>query len=138
MSKYVDAVNCINTILVKREPHHLGSLFYCVRQDMRSIPTRFYKSRAWEKCRAAYLASVGGLCERCKAEDKIVPAEIVHHKIYLREENYKDASVALNFDNLEALCQECHNQEHFKEKMQRRWKFENGSLTISQTDPLGQ
>lgn len=98
---------------------------------MRSIPTRFYKSRAWEKCRAAYLASVGGLCERCKAEDKIVPAEIVHHKIYLREENYKDASVALNFDNLEALCQTCHNQEHGKFKRDRRWSFDsNGHLVI--------
>lgn len=104
---------------------------------MRSIPTKFYKTKAWERCRAAYLSSVGGLCERCKQEGRIVPAEIVHHKIYLQEENYQDPSIALNFDNLEALCQNCHNQEHFKEKIERRWSFRDGSLTISRTDPLG-
>lgn len=99
---------------------------------MRSIPTSFYKSTAWERCRRGYLASVGGLCERCKAEGKVVPAAIVHHKIYLREENYKDASIALNFDNLEALCISCHNQEHFKseEQIQRRWEFNDGKMSM--------
>ena len=98
---------------------------------MRSIPTKFYKSTAWEKCRKGYLASVGGLCERCKAEGKVVPAAIVHHKIYLREENYKDPSIALNFENLEALCQTCHNQEHGKDEIKkRRWSFEKNELKL--------
>lgn len=105
---------------------------------MRSIPTSFYKSTAWERCRRGYLASVGGLCERCKAEDKIVPAAIVHHKIYLREENYKDPSIALNFENLEALCQTCHNQEHAKIERERRWSFnENGRFVFEDKKSQG-
>jgi hypothetical protein len=34
------------------------------------------------------------------------PAEIAHHKIYLTAENVTDPDIALNPDNLEALCLE--------------------------------
>lgn len=47
------------------------------------------------------------ICERCGR-----PAVIAHHKRYLNESNYTDPSIALNPDNLEALCMECHNREH--------------------------
>ena len=46
-------------------------------------------------------------CERCGR-----PAQICHHKRYLNDVNVHDPSVALNPDNLEALCIECHNAEH--------------------------
>ncbi|MBR5299848.1 MAG: HNH endonuclease [Bacteroidales bacterium] len=80
---------------------------------MRSIDRAFYKSREWENCRTAYLQQVGYWCERCKAKGIYEPARVVHHKIHLNESNYRDASISLNFDNLEALCQDCHNKEHF-------------------------
>ncbi len=48
------------------------------------------------------------ICERCGGL-----ASICHHKIYLNAENYKNPYVSLNHDHLEALCQTCHNQEHF-------------------------
>lgn len=82
---------------------------------------QFYKSQAWAKCRAAYIASVGGLCERCLAKGLIVPGYIVHHKCYLNSENINDPSVTLNFDNLEYLCAYHHNAEHFKEKYNKRY-----------------
>ena len=47
----------------------------------------FYKTRAWKRCRASYLASVGGLCERCLKRGLIVPADQVHHKIKLTSDN---------------------------------------------------
>ena len=103
---------------------------------MRSIDKRFYKSDAWERCRLDYLKKVDHLCERCKAEGKLVPADIVHHKIYLTEANYKDPSISLNFDNLEAVCIEHHNAEHFGSKKIRRWKFENGELVTKEDAPL--
>lgn len=78
-----------------------------------------------------YLDQVNHLCERCLAKGLVVPARIVHHKIYLTEENYRDPSVSLNLENLEALCQDCHNAEHFGEKKQKRWRFENGELVMS-------
>ena len=72
----------------------------------------FYQSGAWKKCRAGYLASVGGLCERCAKKGLIVPAEQVHHKTKLTPENLNDPSITLNWDNLEALCMDCHQAEH--------------------------
>lgn len=89
---------------------------------MRSVDNRFYKSKAWEACRQSYLAS-HSLCERCLAQGHIVPARIVHHKQHLTPETVTDPSVALNHKNLEALCQDCHNKEHFGEKVEQRWKF---------------
>lgn len=70
---------------------------------------RFYKSRTWQKCRNAYFESQFGLCERCTA-----PGKIVHHKVYINARNINDPFVTLNHDNLELLCQECHNREHFE------------------------
>ncbi|OLN21893.1 HNH endonuclease [Domibacillus antri] len=71
---------------------------------------RFYKSAAWRKCRESYFTSQHGLCERCSQ-----PGLIVHHKVYIDAQNINDPAVTLNHDNLELLCQSCHNQEHFKQ-----------------------
>ena len=79
---------------------------------MKEYEKRLYKSKAWQRCRDRYAASVGGLCERCRASGRITPGEIVHHKIYISPENVNDPAVTLNFDNLELLCRECHAQEH--------------------------
>ena len=38
---------------------------------------------------------------------------ICHHKKHLNSHNIGDPAVALNQDNLEALCKDCHNKEHF-------------------------
>ena len=85
-----------------------------MRQEAPEQQRAFYKTRAWQKCRASYIAKVGGLCERCLARGYFVPGYIVHHKEYIDPDNITDPSVLLSFDNLEYLCQECHNQEHFK------------------------
>lgn len=75
----------------------------------------FYGSPAWIGCREAYKKYKGGLCERCKAKGLIVPGKIVHHKIYLTPENIWDVDISLNFDNLELLCKNCHEEEHNNE-----------------------
>ena len=67
----------------------------------------FYKSGAWLKCRAAYIQSVFGLCEKCGR-----PGWIVHHKIKLTPANIGDPNVTLAWENLQYLCQDCHNREH--------------------------
>lgn len=78
----------------------------------------FYNGTTWRKCRRAYFISKHGLCERCPRT-----GAIVHHKIYLTPDNIHDADVSLSFDNLELLCQICHNQEHFKEHASVRGGF---------------
>jgi 5-methylcytosine-specific restriction endonuclease McrA len=79
----------------------------------RSISKPFYRSKAWQRCRAGYIKSVGGLCERCLAKGVIKRGYIVHHKRYITEDNIGDPTITLNWDNLEYLCHDCHNAEHF-------------------------
>ena len=69
--------------------------------------TGFYNSKAWRRVSAAYMSSKLYTCERCGK-----PAQICHHKKHLDDVNVHDPTVALNPDNLEALCIECHNAEH--------------------------
>ena len=78
----------------------------------RAFAEAFYQSRAWKDARAAYARSVHNLCERCLAEGRYSPLEIVHHRIHLSPENISDPSITLSFDNLEGLCRECHAAEH--------------------------
>ena len=80
----------------------------------------FYKSKAWQRCRSEYISKVGGLCERCLARGIVRPGYIVHHKEYISLDNIHDPSVLLNHDNLEYLCMDCHNNEHFATK--KRYK----------------
>lgn len=82
-------------------------------QDMsKEFAKSFYRSKAWLDCRAAYIASVHGLCERCLHAGYIVPGYIVHHRILLTPSNIQDAEVSLNSEHLEYLCHACHNYEH--------------------------
>ena len=79
---------------------------------MQSFAHAFYKSSAWKKCAKAYRNSKSGLCERCWKKGLITPGAEVHHKIRLTPENLNDPAVALNWDNLELLCKDCHIEEH--------------------------
>ena len=60
--------------------------------------------------------NISPFCERCLQEGLFTPARIVHHKEYITDLNYLDDNVFFNLDNLESLCQDCHNKEHFGEK----------------------
>ena len=56
-----------------------------------------------ESCRAAYIAERvaidGGLCETCG----LVPGQIVHHTVWLTEDNVNDPDIALNHALLRLL-----------------------------------
>ncbi|MGF3113133.1 HNH endonuclease [Facklamia sp. P9177] len=41
---------------------------------------------------------------------------MVHHKIWLSDDNLDDLSITLNEDNLQAVCHDCHNRIHFGSK----------------------
>ena len=60
---------------------------------MREFAKEFYKSKAWQRCRNGYAASMGGLCEDCLARGLYQPGEIVHHMIELTPENIRAAPV---------------------------------------------
>lgn len=52
------------------------------------------------------------LCENCLRKGIYKPAEIVHHIIELDPINIENPEIALCFDNLEAVCRECHDEYH--------------------------
>lgn len=100
----------------------------------RSWAKQFYVSSAWIRCRTAYAKSVGGLCERCLERGVYTPGTEVHHKIKLTPKNVRDPSVALNWDNLELLCKDCHMEEHNVSR--RRWKVDDeGTLILLNEAP---
>ena len=87
----------------------------------RDFAEAFYKSAAWQKCRAAYIRKVAWLCEDCLEQGVQVTGVIVHHKIPLTPENINDPAVTLNFDNLRYVCRDCHAAKHAAPK---RYRFD--------------
>lgn len=78
---------------------------------MKDYARSFYKGKAWREVSALYMSSKAYICERCGAV-----ATICHHKKYITPQNINDPAITFNMDNLEALCQECHNLEHMLKK----------------------
>ena len=106
------------------------------RKRMKEYAKGFYSSDAWKKTRAAYIKKANGLCERCRAVGDITPGKIVHHKKYITPNNINNPSITLSFNNLELLCEDCHNKEH-KRKENTRYRFaEDGSL-LPPSPPVG-
>ena len=93
---------------------------------MKRLNNGFYQSKTWARCRSAYVASVGGLCEKCKENGLINAGRVVHHIIPLTEKNCSDPKIAYGFDNLMLLCQSCHELVH---RGSKPYKFDtNGRL----------
>jgi len=67
---------------------------------------RFYASAAWLRLRNAFLAE-NPLCADCTREGRDVAAEHVHHL----KERKDHPELALEWSNLQALCQRCHNSK---------------------------
>ena len=63
--------------------------------------------RSWARIRAAFLSG-NPLCELCKQDGRLRPATLVHHKRKLTDGGTND------WNNLQALCQECHSRLHAK------------------------
>lgn len=79
---------------------------------MREFAKWFYNSPAWKSTRENYMKKAGYLCERCMKRGLYTPAEIVHHIVWLNEKNIHDPKIALSFDNLMAVCRNCHEEIH--------------------------
>ncbi len=88
---------------------------------MQDFAKGFYKSQAWKDCRAAYVKSVGGLCEICLSKGLYRPGVIVHHIVHITPDNIKDPDVVLNWNNLQLVCRDCHALVH---KPGKRYKVD--------------
>lgn len=76
----------------------------------REFSKKFYNSKRWKDIRKNFISSKFGICERCGRPN----AKQVHHKEYLTEENINNPDISIDFNNLELLCDTCHQNEHHK------------------------
>jgi len=111
------------------------------KQQWQECQAAFYVSVAWIDCARAYRRD-HPLCERCLTRHEISAAEEVHHRIKLTPSNIHKPDIVLNWDNLEALCKKCHQEEHNREKEQRkrsgrRWNLDEDGEVILRDSPLG-
>lgn len=72
-----------------------------------------YNCSKWLKVRKLKISKANGLCERCLKERIYKEGAIVHHKIEITDKNYNNDELMYGLDNLELVCYEHHNQEHF-------------------------
>jgi len=82
---------------------------YEAGEDMaKEYAKSFYKSKAWQECRASYIKKVYGLCEHCGK-----PGYIVDHIEEINPDNINNPDITLNHENLQYLCTPCHNRKTF-------------------------
>lgn len=77
----------------------------------RKNPNRkFYESSAWRKLRAKFIAA-NPLCAECLKRGVVTPARVVDHILPINM-----GGAALSEDNLQALCDRCHNIKSARDK----------------------
>jgi hypothetical protein len=79
----------------------------------------FYRSKEWvnllQVLKLERVDSQGNIiCEHCGRPITRKYDVIGHHVIELTEENYADANISLNPDNIKLVCHKCHNIIHNK------------------------
>lgn len=91
----------------------------------------FYQSSLWKKVRKNIWIKQHCLCAICNKPVYVdgisewIPKEnrrigIVHHKIYLDNNNIYNENITINEDNLIGVCKECHEIEHHKDISTRK------------------
>lgn len=73
----------------------------------RDFAISFYNCKKWINCKNAFMASKNYICERCGGL-----AYIVHHIKHITPSNIDNPNITLSWDNLQALCLDCHNAAH--------------------------
>ena len=87
------------------------------------IRRKFYNSKAWNDVRLSVWLKQNLLCNRCHKpvyvdgiSDYIPKGQrrtgIVHHKIWLDNNNIQDDNITIDEDNLIGVCKECHEEIH--------------------------
>lgn len=72
-----------------------------------------YNTSRWRELRHAKF-NADPLCEICLREDRVTPAEDVHHKVSFMSvyDPGQRKRLAFDFENLMSLCKRCHQKVH--------------------------
>ena len=73
----------------------------------------FYKSSKWRKLRLVALGRDSWCCRRCDEKGIITIATLVDHIVPTKV----DWELRLDIDNLQAMCDECHNIKTAEDKV---------------------
>lgn len=73
----------------------------------------FYNSNSWRKVRKQVMEREGGLCRSCLKMDINIKADVVDHIIPIEI----DWNLRLKLDNLQPLCNSCHNKKTAQDKI---------------------
>lgn len=95
------------------------------------VRKEFYNSKVWKDTKNNVWLKQHLLCNRCGKPVYVdgisewIPKDkrrtgIVHHIIYLNDTNVYDDSIALDENNLEGICKECHEEEHHQDIAKRK------------------
>lgn len=98
----------INKLQKKKKPERKDT-------DMRVLRQKAYQNTAWRKMRDTYLHE-HPLCEDCLAKGKVTPATDIHHIKSPFKNGEVNWGLLLNYENLAALCKECHGNRHAAEQ----------------------
>lgn len=101
----------------ERHKHEEGSRVYFHRKHSGGRYEAFYKSSAWHKLSNQYRIA-HPMCENCLTHGIIRKVDICDHKIPIKT----DWSKRLDYNNLQSLCQYCHNAKTENEVSQRKIK----------------
>ena len=72
----------------------------------------FYTSNIWSEFRRNLILERGIVCEHCGEHILKSHELILHHKIFLTEENVNDYDISLNPENIMIVHHKCHNEIH--------------------------
>lgn len=75
---------------------------------------KLYKTKRWGRTKDLVIIRDEGICQEC--HKMITGRFIIHHKQVATLENF------YNIDNLELVCQTCHNRLTFSEGLRREYK----------------
>ena len=76
---------------------------------------RFYGSKRWRDLREWLIIDRQAHCDRCGKDFSDDTSQLIaHHKEHLTNEALADPEIAVNPDNIEILCYNCHSHEHPK------------------------
>ena len=83
--------------------------------DMRKLRQKAYQNTTWRKLRDTYMKQ-HPICEECLKSGKITPATDIHHKKSPFRGGEVNYMLLWDYDNLQALCKECHGRLHAEQQ----------------------
>ncbi|MBZ5203209.1 HNH endonuclease [Planomicrobium chinense] len=103
--------SCRNFIAFTRtycEKHEPNKEYNQARRRYDNTYIKFYKTRAWLKLRRIALMRDDFMCKTCERNGIIKEAQLVHHLIEVKT----DWDKRLELENLESICESCHQKIH--------------------------